>query len=305
MCILYDEYHYTFCHHLTNAAALFDIDYCNAPNGVPFTRPQTPGKCPTRFCDEEKWEVNILDRETFCPDCVQTILNEQRQSHSITNQLDLRGEMHAPEVLGLEKKFDGVEYVYACGHGFVAYEPASLQHCFEPGTPRQVEHNVRAWESHRGARLDAVKVKNLVLGTYKYGGKVCVECRRRWARREEAGRRERASATGFRRRKPLGLRVETFGGRSWCDKCWRPVAHCACCQKIKAVRGSDMEEKTREEQKEEVEEVAVGEMRQWTWQKGARADLVGLARSVEFEEEMRTMRRQVRELEEILLAADE
>lgn len=236
MCLIYEKYVYTFCGHTRKPLRLFDVDFCTHPNGIPARFPDSPYREPIQACPEKDWDHCTNEVEDFCYDCKAELreVGWRRLRHD--HQVD-----PAVQVELVDGPLDGQRVVWTCGHTFIAFEPESLQHCFSPGTPRRVEHNVRTWESHRNSRLVEGKKARLELKLEKRRDP-CPACQRKYTRelfnfweREAVndGGMLPDSDSGFRRRKPAGLAILIVP--ELCPQCEEEPWICTC-EKMIAVR---------------------------------------------------------------------
>jgi hypothetical protein len=82
MCQIVETERYILCGHSVPALFKYGLHYCKAPNGIPFTNPESYARrhmYPTRFCDEEKWESLVKKVPALCPDCDKKEKQERRE----------------------------------------------------------------------------------------------------------------------------------------------------------------------------------------------------------------------------------
>ncbi|GAD97265.1 predicted protein [Paecilomyces variotii No. 5] len=73
MCHLILYEHYIQCGCTINIGFKYKPEWCHAPNGIPFPRPELfeaeKSRIPGRCCDEENWTYGQLDMDAACVDC--------------------------------------------------------------------------------------------------------------------------------------------------------------------------------------------------------------------------------------------
>lgn len=130
MCQLISEEHYGECDHVVQCHLKYQLQYCPAPNGIPFHNPDNESlsfRVPGRHCPEEAWQTGRLKKTGFCPTCVE---KKEKRANQIAS-LNIGSTPHQAQGAGHVK-------VYSCAHQrFMTAGGKVFQHCFSPDTARQ------------------------------------------------------------------------------------------------------------------------------------------------------------------------